>query len=880
MTGRPNAASISALASGRSGSAPQLSSPRRDAQPSAPHLAGQAVHHRGIGEQISRLEAVQPLDDLGERQGGRERACPRRAAASRRTCAGGSRSDGSSAQRRRTLAGPHARRRRSVAARTSAVPSRARSQPALEVPDEHAAPSARAAGRHDLVLAEQVRRTLRCHALEMRLGQLERQPAVGDDLVPVLHHIGLRHRRDGRQVRARDRVDIDAGETLGVPRRPRLRGPQQRPQALIAKTVKPLQRPRQALGLDRQPVSERPQVPLTVRVELARRALRSHARSSQRSAAALKPVGPPRREARGARPAPIAAGVLLLDPGCPPPAGPAAHSAAAALTPAPPVRATVRCAHAAPARVRLPRRCRHRPQPVRAARAPGAAVGLRRGRPAAAARRRARPVGHVHGHDRRDRRGRRRRRARHATRCARSRSSCSPGSASRCCSRASPRASRRRSPRLSRYGPRTRGDGFASGPARRRARSASSTRRAPGRSSPRSSRSARPPGGRSRSRSRTRSGSAAVLLALCLGGRRVLDRVRAAGRGPLVQRGLGRRDARDRARSSSRTSTSASTSSSRGRSRSVNLTASLERSDAVAKRLHEINGRKPKFTASRLRRPSVQAAGATGSCCRQLGDWRPTSRTPQRLVQHPRRPAADARVAARRGVVLVDFWTYTCINCLRTLPYLEAWDARYRADGLTIVGVHTPEFAFEHDAGNVANAIKRLGITLPGRPGQRDGHLERLRNMYWPADYLIDSTGQVRYAGIRRGRLRQDRGGDPLAARGRRPQPPRGGRAAAGRRGPVGPDHARDVPRHRRARTAGRPASPSRAAHVLRAPRAGSRSTSSPTAARGRSAAQAATAGAGATIDAQVEGKHVYLVLSSAGPEAAAGRRSCSTGGR
>ena len=276
MTGRPNAASISALASGRSGSAPQLSSHGEMLSRPRLHLARQAVHHRGIGEEIGWMEAVQPLHDLGERQGGGERA----AHAELWRAGEGAREDGGGMGRVR--GGDERPPDLTIAAGVSSQPERGpfprepEAEPALEVPHEHTPSSARAAGRHDLVLAEQVGRTLRRHALEMGLGQLERQPAVGDDLVPVLHHIGLRHRRDGRQVRARDRVDIDAGETLCVPRRPRLRRPQQRPQALIAKTVKPLQRPRETLGLDRKPVSERPQVPLTVRVELARRALRAH----------------------------------------------------------------------------------------------------------------------------------------------------------------------------------------------------------------------------------------------------------------------------------------------------------------------------------------------------------------------------------------------------------------------------------------------------------------------------------------------------------------------------------------------------------------------------------------------------------------------------
>src|SRR4029077_3633329 len=71
-------------------------------------------------------------------------------------------------------------------------------------------------------------------------------------------------------------------------------------------------------------------------------------------------------------------------------------------------------------------------------------------------------------------------------------------------------------------------------------------------------------------------------------------------------------------------------------------------------------------------------------------------------------------VEALRGrVVLVDFWTYSCINCLRTLPYLKAWNARYRDHGLTIIGVHSPEFAFEKDATNVRRAVHELGIEYP-----------------------------------------------------------------------------------------------------------------------------------------------------------------------
>jgi cytochrome c biogenesis protein CcdA/thiol-disulfide isomerase/thioredoxin len=102
-------------------------------------------------------------------------------------------------------------------------------------------------------------------------------------------------------------------------------------------------------------------------------------------------------------------------------------------------------------------------------------------------------------------------------------------------------------------------------------------------------------------------------------------------------------------------------------------------------------------------------------------------------------------------VVLVDFWTYSCINCLRTLPHLEAWDASYRQDGLVIVGVHTPEFAFEHVASNVAGAIKRLGIRYPVMQDNDYATWNAYSNQYWPAEYLIDRSGHVRHANFGEG---------------------------------------------------------------------------------------------------------------------------------
>ena len=99
----------------------------------------------------------------------------------------------------------------------------------------------------------------------------------------------------------------------------------------------------------------------------------------------------------------------------------------------------------------------------------------------------------------------------------------------------------------------------------------------------------------------------------------------------------------------------------------------------------------------------------------------------------------------RGRVVLVDFWTYSCINCLRTLPYLNAWNAKYAKDGLTIVGVHTPEFPFERVASNVEEAIEANGIRYPVAQDNEQATWNAYANQYWPAEYFIDAEGNVRY---------------------------------------------------------------------------------------------------------------------------------------
>lgn len=96
-------------------------------------------------------------------------------------------------------------------------------------------------------------------------------------------------------------------------------------------------------------------------------------------------------------------------------------------------------------------------------------------------------------------------------------------------------------------------------------------------------------------------------------------------------------------------------------------------------------------------------------------------------------------------VVLVDFWTYSCINCIRTLPYVRAWAEKYKDSGLVVVGVHTPEFAFEKKLSNVSNAIAQFDIRYPVAVDSDFKIWRSFRNAYWPAFYLIDARGRLRY---------------------------------------------------------------------------------------------------------------------------------------
>jgi thiol-disulfide isomerase/thioredoxin len=254
-----------------------------------------------------------------------------------------------------------------------------------------------------------------------------------------------------------------------------------------------------------------------------------------------------------------------------------------------------------------------------------------------------------------------------------------------------------------------------------------------------------------------------VLLALIVGGRRVFDHVRRAGQGPLLQRVLGT----ILILTALAMLTNLDVNFDQFVAQhipNVNLTASLECSSTVTSRLHQITGHQPKFApangsaACGSSATAVHPAARSASQAILLSDARelkalgeaPEFMETERWFNTPRdRPLTLGSLRGR--VVLVDFWTYTCINCIRTLPYLKAWNAAYNKEGLTIVGVETPEFAFERDAANVAGAIAQFGLRYPVVQDNEMGTWNAYGNQYWPADYLIDASGQVRYTSFGEG---------------------------------------------------------------------------------------------------------------------------------
>jgi cytochrome c biogenesis protein CcdA/thiol-disulfide isomerase/thioredoxin len=248
-------------------------------------------------------------------------------------------------------------------------------------------------------------------------------------------------------------------------------------------------------------------------------------------------------------------------------------------------------------------------------------------------------------------------------------------------------------------------------------------------------------------------GSGVVLLCLALGGRRVIGGLRSVARGPALQRALGAvlvvtgvgmaADLDVRFQTALADQLPAFV---------TNPTRAIERSDAVEARLANLRGR-PRFDSDPDRPAAADVSRRVPASLPVLGSA-PDFQDNERWFNTPGgRPLSLKRLRGR--VVLVDFWTYTCINCIRTLPYLKAWDSRYRSKGLTIVGVHTPEFAFERKADNVREAIARNGIRYPVAQDNQYGTWTAWGNQFWPAKYLIDASGKVRYTHFGEGSYRQ-----------------------------------------------------------------------------------------------------------------------------
>jgi cytochrome c biogenesis protein CcdA/thiol-disulfide isomerase/thioredoxin len=339
-------------------------------------------------------------------------------------------------------------------------------------------------------------------------------------------------------------------------------------------------------------------------------------------------------------------------------------------------------------------------------------------------------------------------------------------------------------------------------------------------------------------------GTAIVLLAIALGGRRVIASLRRAGARRL-QQALGAVLLLTAVVLAIGLDTRFETALAR-HAPDVTLTAGLERSHAVQRHIEDLHGR-------------ARFARVHGTSGLPVLGTAPDFTGTQRWFDTPGgRPLTLAGLRGR--VVLVDFWTYTCINCLRTLPYLEAWDRRYRADGLTIVGVHSPEFGFEHDAGNVARAIAANGIRYPV---VQDNDLATWRawgNEYWPAEYLVDARGRVRDVSIGEGdydkterairALLAELGGALPASDAK----PRHITPVSDRTSPetyIGTERAQDfdgTPPTAGTRTYSAPARLGLSRFAL-----GGTWTIGP---------QAAIAGGRATIDATVRARFVYLVLS------------------
>jgi len=181
----------------------------------------------------------------------------------------------------------------------------------------------------------------------------------------------------------------------------------------------------------------------------------------------------------------------------------------------------------------------------------------------------------------------------------------------------------------------------------------------------------------------------------------------------------------------------------------VNPSESIETGDAAQDALADIRGNETTAAADRIQ-AGAQAADDGPETVAKKSDLPVIGAAPefsgtQEWFNTP--GGAPLTMASLRGkVVLIDFWTYSCINCIRTQPYLKALYAKYHDKGLEIVGVHTPEFPFEKDAGNVMDAVESAGLDYPVVQDNDYTVWDSYANQYWPAEYFVDANGKVRYA--------------------------------------------------------------------------------------------------------------------------------------
>ena len=257
-------------------------------------------------------------------------------------------------------------------------------------------------------------------------------------------------------------------------------------------------------------------------------------------------------------------------------------------------------------------------------------------------------------------------------------------------------------------------------------------------------------------------GLSSVLLLWSLGGRALLDRARRKLRGHAVERALGVVLLATGVAMAFNLDVRFEESLAKANLPAVLVdpTRALENSNAVQNRLASL--RPASRFAERQKEASQTPVPATA------GVSIPGVKTPSLSDLGPAPPFTDTQqwfntpggqpltLAGLRGhVVLVDFWTYTCINCIRTLPFLKGLYATYHRDGLEIVGVETPEFTFEQEASNVEQAIQSDGLRYPVVQDNHYGTWNAYQNQYWPAEYLIDARGHVRHTQFGEGDYKQ-----------------------------------------------------------------------------------------------------------------------------